>query len=294
MSRNEGFAPKANATDTNSLEEQLLTIYRLPDATSYPRIVPANVDRFWIDITTGGWARRCLPLLIANQAGWHLLNEDPFEVRWTGNNDLNCLDFRFPKRRTSRSPLNMVGYGIISWTPPLLFRTPPGINLWVRGPANCPKHGITPLEGIVETDWLPYPFTINWKITKRRERIRFEQDEPICLITPVRRYEVDHFKPVIRNLDSDQELAADYRVWHDRRVRAVATAGLDGSGGKAAIAGQGQYIRGEKVAGSRFEHHQTKLTVRVPVDLEPTPELSAVPDDRPRHRNRMLQRLFGR
>ena len=70
---------------------------------------------------------------------------------------------------------------------PFLFRTPPGINLWVKGPANWIKDGVQPLEGVVETDWLASTFTMNWKITRVCEWVRFEKDEPFCMLVPVPR-----------------------------------------------------------------------------------------------------------
>ena len=39
------------------------------------------------------------------------------------------------------------GYGILTWTLPYLFRTPPDWNLLARGPSNLPKDGIQALEG---------------------------------------------------------------------------------------------------------------------------------------------------
>jgi hypothetical protein len=43
---------------------------------------------------------------------------------------------------------------------------------------------MSPLQGIVETDWLPYPFTMNWQL-ERAGRYRFAKDEPFCTIVPV-------------------------------------------------------------------------------------------------------------
>ena len=47
--------------------------YRLPGYKHYPRIIPAPANRVWMDDGTQGWANRCLPLRIANQAGWFVL-----------------------------------------------------------------------------------------------------------------------------------------------------------------------------------------------------------------------------
>ncbi|HMZ02762.1 MAG TPA: DUF6065 family protein, partial [Burkholderiaceae bacterium] len=54
------------------------------------------------------------------------------------------------------------GSGILTFSLPYLFRTSPGYGMLVRGPTNCAKDGAAPLDGIVETDWAPYSFTMNW------------------------------------------------------------------------------------------------------------------------------------
>jgi hypothetical protein len=259
-----------------------LSIYRVPSDSGYPQIVPASPDREWMDVATAGWANRCLPLRIANQAGWYILNDVDFDVEWDGKPGMDSLNFSFPRGKGAMVPFNMVGYGIVSWVPPYLFRTPSGINLWVRGPANEPKDGITPLEGIVEADWLPYTFTINWKITRPGVKIRFKKGEPVCFISPVRRYEADRLEPVLQNLASDPPLEETYREWHQRRLRAKAIAGTDGAQGKLAVAQQGQYIRGESNQ-ERFREHQTKLRIKAVKHIEPPPPVTAPPPAPPKH-----------
>ena len=257
---------KITASDT-------LDIYRLPSQSEYPRIVPASPDREWMDAATRGWANRCLPLRIANESGWWILNECDFEVEWDGQAGMDCLHFTFPHGETGMVPFNMVGYGIVSWAPPYLLKTPAGMNLWVRGPANYPKDGIVPTEGIVETDWCPYPFTINWKMTRPGVRVRFAKGEPICFLIPIRRFEAEQFTPTLQNLVSNPELENDYQIWHARRLQAKAISGTDGAQGKQAVAGQGQYIRGESATGVRMAEHQTKLKIKGVVELEPASEI---------------------
>jgi hypothetical protein len=182
---------------------------------------------------------------------------------------MKSLHFTFPEPPVGMTPFNMVGYGILSWVPPYLFRTPAGTNLWVRGPANMPKDGITPLEGIVETDWLPYTFTINWKITRPGLKISFVKGEPICFLTPTQRHDAERLQPVLQNLASNEELNSEYHEWHERRLRAKAISGEDGMHGKLAVADQGHYIRGEGPGGVRVAEHQTKLHLKPIRDLEP-------------------------
>jgi hypothetical protein len=251
------------------LAEDVLRIYRLPSESGYPQIVPATREREWMEVATGGWANRCLPLRIANEAGWFILNDVDFEVEWDGDPGMKSLHFTFSREPTGMVPFNMVGYGILSWVPPYLFRTPAGINLLVRGPANMPKDGITALEGLVEADWLPYTFTINWKITRPGVKIRFVEGEPICFLVPHRRFDAERLEPVLQNISSDQELQLQYRTWHERRLRAKAISGEDGAHGSLAVSDQGQYIRGETIGGVRIAEHQTKLQVKPLREIEP-------------------------
>ncbi len=48
--------------------------------------------------------------------------------------------------------------------------------MWVGGPPNHIKDGIQPLTGLVETDWLPFPFTMNWMFT-RKGSVRWERGQ---------------------------------------------------------------------------------------------------------------------
>ena len=94
-----------------------------------------------------------------------------------------------------------------------LFRTPPGVNLMVSGPLNHPKHGIMGLSGIIETDWSPYPFTMNWKFTAAGVPVTWEKGEPFAHLMPIQRGLVESLTPEVRDLDSDPETAAQYRAW---------------------------------------------------------------------------------
>lgn len=74
------------------------------------------------------------------------------------------------------------------------------------------KDGIQPLAGLVETDWLPFPFTMNWIFT-RPGKVRFEKGEPFCFITLTKDRELDEIQPVIRSMTSNPELRDQYDMW---------------------------------------------------------------------------------
>jgi hypothetical protein len=176
-----------------------------------------------MDATDQRYAYRCLPLLIANQAGWFVLNDQPVECIWDGTRELSGVRIRrLDKKTAAGSITSHFGEGIVTWHIPYLFRTPPGYNLLVRGPANWPKDGIQPLEGLVETDWSSASFTMNWKITRARRWVRFDAGEPICMIVPQRRSELECFRTEVRELASDPELAAAHRRWSESRAQFLA------------------------------------------------------------------------
>jgi hypothetical protein len=231
------------------------------------RIAAGSVTRDWILNTHGRFAQRCLPLLIANQAGWTLHNPVPFRVTWDGSDGQLGLKIE-PTEGTEapRHVASLFGYGILSWIVPFLFRTSPGYNLLARGPANLPKDGIGALEGVVETDWAVASFTMNWKLTRAAWPVAFDRDEPFCMLVPQRRGEIESFQPSTRPLSADPELEAQHRAWDEsRRVSILvkrAAVALQGAEHPDALQWEGHYFRGTSPGGASASEHQTKLKVR--------------------------------
>ena len=245
-----------------------LTAYRLHEHDTFLKIVPAPADRFWMDFTTHGWANRCLPLRIANQAGWHILNNSKFEVEWNGKPDVDAVTIHFLDGRPSRFVKSNFGFGILTWYLPYLFRTSPGYNLLVRGPANLPKDGISAIEGLVETDWVEGTFSVNWKITRPFMKIRFEVDDPICMLVPQRRMELEAAEPSIRNLESNPELLHGYKEWIASRRAFVAQVSANPPKKDESLPWQGHYTRGTHVSGEAAPKHQNKLQLRPFQEME--------------------------
>ncbi len=204
-----------------------------------PPITPAPVSRPWMSEMRNGWPSRCLPMLIANQSGWELRNPCAFTATWMGGDDSLGVMIA-PDRRDAGQllPFSHFGHGILTWHLPMLFRTPPGYNLLVRGPANYPKDAVSPLEGIVETDWATSSFSMSWQITRKMMPVRFEVDEPICMIVPQRRAELEEFAPEIRPIDSDEDWRRKHEFFLRSRDRDRASPGRErhGAGGADAVA----------------------------------------------------------
>ncbi len=211
-----------------------------------------------------GWPTRCLPMLIANQSGWEIRNRCAFTATWMDQED--GVDVMIaPDRRDADQflPVSHFGSGILTWHLPIVFRTPPSYNLLVRGPANHPKDGVSPLEGVVETDWASASFSMSWKFTRKLMPVRFEVDEPFCMIVPQRRAELEEFVPEFRRIDSDEDLQRKHEAFlrsrdvegQMRAVEAVAAGGR--------VPWQADYTRGRHIDGDAgAPDHQTRRHLR--------------------------------
>ncbi|RUL88611.1 DUF6065 family protein [Tautonia sociabilis] len=229
----------------------------------------APPKRRWMDESAGRFAYRCLPLVIANQAGWLIRNPIHFSVFWNGGTTAPDLQVLAPPGQvgfsTAFGPESVVeshfGEGVLTFQLPYLFRTSPGYNLWVKGPANMIKDGIQPLEGMVETDWSPAPFTMNWKVTRPFHTITFLPGEPICQLIPYPRGLIERFDPEVRDLADEPELASAYGEWHSRRGRFLVDRGVPGTEAHRKD-WQKEYFRGQAPAGGRVPDHQTALETK--------------------------------
>jgi hypothetical protein len=231
-------------------------------------IVKAPYRRAWMDETTSQFVYRCLPLVIANQAGWFIQNEVEFMAMWTGGVAPDDIRLAFPSSQgsyatwyTPQSVQSHFGHGVLTFGVPYVFRTPPGYNLWVKGPANYFKDGIHPLEGVIETDWAYATFTMNWRFTRPNQVVRFEAGEPICQLVPVPRGLVEQFQPEIRSIADEPELFQRFNHWQASRTNFTRELNVPSS--EAQKRGwERDYFQGRLPDGTRIDDHQTRLHVK--------------------------------
>lgn len=135
-------------------------------------IVTSSPRRTWMDEFPDRVPYRCLPLAMANQAGWLVKCPVTFSAKWNGKmgTDATKIEFEEEPERFGRTIRSHFGGGIITFTLPWLFRTSPGYGIWVHGAPNWPMDNLQALEGVVETDWSHMTFTMNWKIMRREAR----------------------------------------------------------------------------------------------------------------------------
>jgi SagB-type dehydrogenase family enzyme len=138
----------------------------------------------------------------------------------------------------------------------------------VRGPANRPKDGASPLEGVVETDWAVAPFAMNWKLTRPGLEVTFAADEPICMLVPVRLADLESFDAELASIQADGGAARGYAAWERSRTMFIASGGRmteltdapdrredQGSG----TSWQKHYFHGRAPGGETSNDHRTRL-----------------------------------
>jgi hypothetical protein len=258
-------APEETSKTSAAAEDEPLSLLAFPTIKrNQPTVEPSPRFRDWINSMEERWANRCLPLLMANEAGWVMRNPHAFEATWGGEPSTKSITITFD--RDDIVPPHLVashfGYGILTWAVPFLFRTSPGYNLLVRGPANLPKDGICALEGLVETDWAIQTFTMNWKITRPDHTIRFEEGEPFCMIVPQRRGELEAFRPMFRDFSSDPETHAAAEAWVKLRDQTRINKFLSEYSAEYSEyvnAWEQHYFRGTAPDGTSAPDHQTRI-----------------------------------
>lgn len=165
-----------------------------------------------MDQTNDHYAYRCLPLVIANQWGWDIINPTEFDVQWDGGPDKSNIVFLSnPKPNLVHSHFH---HGILTFNIQYVFRTPPDTNLLIMGCPNSPKDGIYPLTGVVEADWIYHSFTMNYLFT-RPGCVKFEAGEPFCRIIPVGRTSLE-LTPEIRQYNEIEDYQK-YKAWSKSR-----------------------------------------------------------------------------
>lgn len=213
--------------------------------------------------TPDSFAYPCLPLDIASAHGWKLLCPCSFDAWWGGGSGIDDVIIRLaPGSERDMAPVSLFGQGVLAFHVAGLFRTPAGWNLWVGGSPNRPKDGIYPLTGVVETDWAPYTFTMNWRFLRRNHTVRFEAGEPICFFFPVQRGYLETIVPKFVAIESDPEVVRQFKSWSRSRDEFHARVSRERPR-SASDTWQKNYYRGlDPDNQPRASNHSTKLRLK--------------------------------
>ena len=179
---------------------------------------PSPHKRDWMDASPEAYAYRCLPLAIANAHGWDVLNPIGFSAVWDGGTAPSSIAVAAHNGEAMHHATSHFGEAVLTFHVPCLFKTPPGYDLYVSGPTNRVKRHIQPLTGVIETDWSPFSFTMNWIFNTPNQEVVFEEGEPIATFFPIKRGEIEQFTPVARTPEDDPELWDTHMKWRDSRA----------------------------------------------------------------------------
>jgi hypothetical protein len=243
-----------------------------------PEVRPARAKRQWMDDFPDRHAYRCLPLSIANAFGWEVLCPIPVEIRWNGGMAVEDIEVIGLKELPGGAPVDHFcrsnfSRGIITFHLDYVIETEPDWGILATGPFNDPKPTASPLAGVIESDWLPYPFTMNWQLTEPGIT-RFEEGEPFCFFLPVPLRVLPETELQIHRLADDPQLESRHNQFKDardefmKRVRA---------GDREAIkeAWQRHYFVGRHPDGVLAPEHLNKLRLSEPVDVRQAPVSAA-------------------
>ena len=224
------------------------------------RVVPSPLVRTWYSHEM----YNCVPLAIAGQLGWTVLNAAPFEVTWDGSDG--------PDGVTGVSDGAHVGshfgHGLFTINTGFYVRTRPEVDLLVKPVPNLPKDGVSWLEGLIETDWFEGSFLVSARLTRQGHTVRWERDEPLFQMLPYPRGWLQRFRTDV--VTSGEEHAAFFETadrWEERR-HALATKLARGEAPDRTF--DQCYRRGVRLdGGAAPASHQTRL------DLPPFPGMQA-------------------
>jgi hypothetical protein len=242
-----------------------------------PKLVAARPQRKWMDNFPERHAYRCLPMTIANAHGWEALCPAPIEITWNGGQASSDISIRSLKPMPGGWPVehfccSHFSSGVVTFHLHYIFRTEAGWDLLATGPFNRWKDNTSPLTGIVESDWLPYPFTMNWQFL-RPGRVIFEEDEPFCFFFPVQTRPLIDCDLEIRNLSDDGELTRQHEAFLSDREEYMRR--LDANDADARTGGNWRrhYFLGRHPDGTRVDEHLGKIRLKNPIDRRTRPAL---------------------
>jgi hypothetical protein len=264
------LATKKPASAVAEQPSMVVKLHALTD--NPPEVRPARSKRQWMDDFPDRHAYRCLPLSIANASGWEVLCPVPIEIRWNGGMAVEDIQVIALKELSGGVDVahfcrSNFSRGIITFHLDYLIETEPGWGLLATGPFNDPKPTAAPLAGIIERDWLPYPFTMNWQLL-RPGITRFEEKEPFCFFLPIPKRTLPNTELQIHRLADDPELEARHNQFRNARDEFMRRFH---AGEEAAIkeAWQRHYFVGRHPDGVLAPEHLNKLRLKEPVDLRP-------------------------
>lgn len=165
----------------------------------------ASAERAWLRENANTSAQ--LGCGTANRQGWNVLCPCAFEATWNGGPGIADIEIRVESQEEGVPAFvqSQLGDGVLTLHTGYQMKPDKTYRLWVRGPINEPKDGISPLESIADTSVLPCTISMQWKFTRPRQTVRFEAGEAFCALLPFPRHDFDHLGVEVIPIGDDVE-----------------------------------------------------------------------------------------
>jgi hypothetical protein len=197
-----------------------IKVYNLfQDAHTIFPFEQASYKREWMDAYSSSFAYRCLPLKIANEAGWLVRCPIDFTAEYVS--DLNPLE-SVQITIQENSPYKLYikshfGRGVVTFSLPYVLRTLEPWCVWVRGYPNYYKENVSFLEGIIETYWLDSTFTYNIRLVEKNKPVSFKKGEPLFFLTCIDLQSINKSVISYSDIGSDLDTKTAYEQWSSSR-----------------------------------------------------------------------------
>jgi hypothetical protein len=204
------------------MSKQEIVVNRVIPGESVFPIIPLTARRSWMNDSRDKFAYKCIPLNIANQYGYAVLCPADFTLDWYGGVEEKDVDFHVTSKEEyfEKYLHSYFGGGTFTIHVDFIIRTPEGFSTYIRGVPNETKHGLKPLDAIVETDWLSYTFTYNFLLTEPGS-YSFKKGEPLFIFFPIERGTVENFGLKESRVENDPDLLKDFEDYHSKRMKAI-------------------------------------------------------------------------
>lgn len=203
------------------MSKEIFINYLNKDKRIY-NIVPLDLKRSWMDATLDKYAYKCVPLKIANKYGWMVTSPFNFSVSWFGGEDpVNVEVYSDDPDFVGGSVVSHFGGSTFTLELDFIVQTPENYSLYLRGIPNKTYGILKPLDAIVETDWLPFPFAYSFVFIEPGI-VEFKKGEPLFSFFPIERNSVENFKIRARDIDKDSEFFNDFQEYYKSRIESAA------------------------------------------------------------------------
>lgn len=198
---------------------EALYLGREMDSRAKELLRHASPAREWMSQKGQEYSYHCVPLTHANQLGYWIINNADITVYWDGGDQISNIKITAENRSPGDWKLESAHFtiGIITFSIPFIFKTQPGWGLYVGPCPNQPIDGLQGLEAIVETNWLPFTFTMNYKITEKNKVIKIPKGLPICRIFPFPLNLNEKTKLEIKSINEYPKLKKAYSDYSESR-----------------------------------------------------------------------------